>query len=58
MKLSMQLTLDGLVRAMRVKAHELADAVESGGHPRDEAGRRPERRAGMRRGDEDDGGDT
>lgn len=30
MKISMQLTLDGLVRAMRVKAHKEADAVEGG----------------------------
>lgn len=30
MKLAMQLTLEGLVRAMRVKAHKEADAVESG----------------------------
>jgi hypothetical protein len=30
MKLAMRLTLDGLVRAMRVKAHAMADEVESG----------------------------
>ncbi|WP_274424865.1 hypothetical protein [Chelativorans sp. YIM 93263] len=30
MKFSMQLTLDGLVRAMRIKAHEVAEIVESG----------------------------
>jgi len=56
MKVTMQLTLDGLVRAMRVKAHELADAVESGG-PRDDGGGRPERRTDARGGGEDDRGD-
>lgn len=30
MKLAMALTLDGLVRAMRWKAHDLAEAVEGG----------------------------
>ena len=30
MKLSMRLTLDGLVHAMRLKAHETAEAVENG----------------------------
>ena len=29
MKVTLQLTLDGLLRAMRVKAHELAEAVEN-----------------------------
>ena len=54
MKVTMRLTLDGLVRAMRVRAYELAEAVE-----RDEAdlGRtpsRPERRADARAGDDHD----
>lgn len=30
MKMSMRLTLDGLVRALRAEAHRLADEVESG----------------------------
>ena len=30
MKLTMQLTLDGLVRALRLKAHALAEDVEAG----------------------------
>jgi len=29
MKIAMQLTLDGLMRAMRIKAHEVADAMET-----------------------------
>ena len=29
MKVTLQLTLDGLLRAMRVKAHEMAEAVET-----------------------------
>lgn len=35
MKLAVALTLDGLVRAMRWKAHDLAEAVE-GGYARQE----------------------
>ena len=58
MKLTMQLTLDGLVRAMRVKLHEVAEAVESGGYPREAAGRRPESASQRRREDQDDGGNT
>jgi hypothetical protein len=44
MKLTMRLTLDGLVRAMRVKAHVMADEVER-------AARRSDKRAGETRPD-------
>ncbi|MBU0581933.1 MAG: hypothetical protein KKB66_05095 [Alphaproteobacteria bacterium] len=30
MKLTMQLTLDGLIRALRLKAHALAEDIEAG----------------------------
>jgi len=30
MKLTMQMTLDGLVRALRLKAHALAEEIEAG----------------------------
>lgn len=30
MKLAMQLTIDGLIRALRLKGHVLADEVEAG----------------------------
>jgi hypothetical protein len=30
MKVTMQMTLDGLIRALRLKAHALADDVEAG----------------------------
>lgn len=30
MKVSMQLTLQGLQRALRLKAHEMADEIEAG----------------------------
>ena len=31
MKLSMTLTLDGMIRALRTRAHDMADAIETGG---------------------------
>lgn len=57
MKFSMQLTLDGLVRAMRVKAHDVADAVESGVLKAGEAGLRREARGSVGAHGEGDGHD-
>lgn len=59
MKVTMRLTLDGLVRAMRVTAHQVADAVESGA---DEGSTNPHRtdareRTAVREGDRHDRSD-
>jgi len=54
MKMTMKLTLDGLVRAMRVKAHELAEAVERGEADSGRRPSRPERGAEAPRGEDYD----
>ena len=54
MKVTMRLTLDGLVRAMRVTAHELAEAVERGEADSGRGPSRREREADARRGDDHD----
>ena len=54
MKLTMQLTLDGLVRALRLDAHGLAEEIEGGYRPvrdRDEPVRGERQR--MAKGEED-----
>lgn len=42
MKLTLKLTLDGLLRALKARAHRLAEEVEAGRRTDDE--RRPSRR--------------
>ncbi|WP_173931137.1 hypothetical protein [Chelativorans sp. Marseille-P2723] len=58
MKVTMRLTLDGLVRAMRAKAHAEAGAVESGTYrealERFEMRRRANMRSKARRGSDND----
>ncbi|MCT7376066.1 hypothetical protein [Chelativorans salis] len=49
MKVTMRLTLDGLVRAMRTKVHTVAGAMESGARPEAESAVQMRRQA-LRRG--------
>ena len=56
MKLTMQLTLDGLVRALRLDAHGLAEEIE-GGYRRDTPRRKfdaePSEHVAMARGEQE-----
>jgi len=57
MKIAMALTLDGLVRALRSRAHGLADEVEAGYRRENAEPRRQARKPDARRetmGDRDD----
>lgn len=47
MKVTLKLTMDGLMRALRARAHRLTEEIETGRAPLDEAGRR--RRPAARR---------
>ncbi|MFC6487973.1 hypothetical protein [Nitratireductor sp. GCM10026969] len=50
MKVTMRLTLDGLVRAMRMKVHQVADAVEGGAADRNVNAMDPSREDAARKG--------
>lgn len=47
MKVTLKLTMDGLMRALKARAHRLAEEIEAGRPPQDEVGR-PGRRAARR----------
>lgn len=61
MKVTLKLTMDGLMRALKARAHRLAEEIEAGRVPQAEAGRRGRpvvrRPSRLNDGERDGGGD-